>query len=345
MLFTIGVYQFASLESCVSRIEGSRILVTGGTGSIGSETVRQLLKRDPAHITILSRDDSKQFYLKDELSGSDNVTFIIGDVRDRESLDRAFRNGVDIVIHAAALKHVEICEINPTESVKTNILGTQNIVDLSIANDVKQLITISTDKAVNPTNTMGATKYLAEKITLDCNEKSQVSAFCARFGNVLSSRGSVIPSMVKGIKKNGRIWVSDGDVTRFAIPIDHAASLVLDAIELSLGGEIFVLKMKSFSIKQLVDVMLGLELFDGVVGVEYRGLTQGEKLHEDLISDDELTRLWESDSHYVVMPHNFTPPKNFHLTKSVKKVYNSGTEDMFTDKEIESEILRYINEP
>lgn len=134
----------------MSGVEGQRILVTGGTGSIGSEVVRQLLKRQPKHVTILSRDDSKQFYLKEELSNHNNVSFVIGDVRDRESLDRVFRNGIDIVVHAAALKHVEICEINPTESVKTNILGTQNIVDLSIENNVKKLISISTDKAVNP---------------------------------------------------------------------------------------------------------------------------------------------------------------------------------------------------
>jgi len=329
----------------MGRIEGSKILVTGGTGSIGSEVVRQLLKRKPDHITILSRDDSKQFYLKDELSGRDNVTFIIGDVRDRESLHRAFRGGVDIVIHAAALKHVEICEINPTESVKTNILGTQNVVDLSISNGVKHLVTISTDKAVNPTNTMGATKYLSEKITLDSNSKSQVNSFCVRFGNVLSSRGSVIPSMVKGMKKNGKIWVSDGNVTRFAIPIDVASSLVLDSIEMSQGGEIFVLKMKAFSIDQLVRVMLSLGLYDGEVGIEYRGLTKGEKLHEDLVSDDEINRLWESENHYVIMPHNFTTRNNFNFTKSEREMYNSGSEEMFSDEEIKSEILRYVNEP
>lgn len=329
----------------MGRIAGSRILVTGGTGSIGSEIVRQLMKRNPSHITVLSRDDSKQFYLKDELSGRQDVTFIIGDVRDRESLHRAFRGGVDIVVHAAALKHVEICELNPTESVKTNILGTQNVVDLSISNGVKHLVTISTDKAVNPSNTMGATKYLSEKITLDSNSKSPVTSLCVRFGNVLSSRGSVIPSMVKGMKKNGKIWVSDGKVTRFAIPIDEAASLVLDAIELSIGGEIFVLKMKAFSIDQLVRVMLSCGISEGEVEVEYRGLTQGEKLHEDLVSEDEILRLWESDNHYVIMPHGFEEPSDFYLSKSNREVYNSGSENMFSDNEIKSEILRYINEP
>ena len=329
----------------MGRIEGSRILVTGGTGSIGSEVVRQLLKRDPSHITILSRDDSKQFYLKDELSDRENVTFIIGDVRDRESLQRAFRGGIDIVIHAAALKHVEICEINPTESVKTNILGTQNVVDLATSHGVKYLVTISTDKAVNPTNTMGATKYLAEKITLDTNDKSSVNSLCVRFGNVLSSRGSVIPSMVKGIKKNGKIWISDGRVTRFAIPIDTASSLVLDALEMSGGGEIFVLKMKAFSLDQLVRVMLSLDLYEGEVGMEERGLTQGEKLHEDLVSDEEIPRLWESQNHYVIMPHNAQEKPPLEFSKSDKEMYNSGSEEMFSDDEIRKEILRYVNEP
>tara|TARA_S200000501_G_scaffold78933_1_gene70701 strand:+ start:3518 stop:4507 length:990 start_codon:yes stop_codon:yes gene_type:complete len=329
----------------MGRIEGSRILVTGGTGSIGSEVVRQLLKRDPSHITILSRDDSKQFYLKDELSDRENVTFIIGDVRDRESLQRAFRGGIDIVIHAAALKHVEICEINPTESVKTNILGTQNVVDLATSHGVKYLVTISTDKAVNPTNTMGATKYLAEKITLDTNDKSSVNSLCVRFGNVLSSRGSVIPSMVKGIKKNGKIWISDGRVTRFAIPIDTASSLVLDALEMSGGGEIFVLKMKAFSLDQLVRVMLSLDLYEGEVGMEQRGLTQGEKLHEDLVSDEEIPRLWESQNHYVIMPHYAQEKPPLEFSKSDKEMYNSGSEEMFSDDEIRKEILRYVNEP
>ena len=307
--------------------------------------MRQLLKRNPSHITILSRDDSKQFYLKDELSDRENVTFIIGDVRDRESLQRAFRGGIDIVIHAAALKHVEICEINPTESVKTNILGTQNVVDLATSHGVKYLVTISTDKAVNPTNTMGATKYLAEKITLDTNDKSSVNSLCVRFGNVLSSRGSVIPSMVKGIKKNGKIWISDGRVTRFAIPIDTASSLVLDALEMSEGGEIFVLKMKAFSLDQLVRVMLSLDLYEGEVGMELRGLTQGEKLHEDLVSDEEIPRLWESQNHYVIMPHYAQEKPPLEFSKSDKEMYNSGSEEMFSDDEIRKEILRYVNEP
>ena len=325
-------------------VRDQRILVTGGTGSIGSEIVRQLIKRSPKHITILSRDDSKQFYLKEELSEHANVSFVIGDVRDRESLSRVFRNNIDIVIHAAALKHVEICELNPTESVKTNILGTQNIVDLSIENNVKKLISISTDKAVNPTNTMGATKYLAEKITLDSNKHSSIISFCVRFGNVLSSRGSVIPSMIKGLKNNGKIWISDRDVTRFAIPIDVAASLVIDSLELSHGGEIFVLKMKSFSINQLVNVLMGLNLTDKEVEIEERGLTQGEKLHEDLVSFDELQRLWESETHYVIMPYGSTPKSNSIFSKSNMEIYNSGTEGMFSDEEIKTEIIKYLNE-
>ena len=257
--------------------------------------------------------------------------------------ERAFRGGIDIVIHAAALKHVEICEINPTESVKTNILGTQNVVDLATSHGVKYLVTISTDKAVNPTNTMGATKYLAEKITLDTNDKSSVNSLCVRFGNVLSSRGSVIPSMVKGIKKNGKIWISDGRVTRFAIPIDTASSLVLDALEMSGGGEIFVLKMKAFSLDQLVRVMLSLDLYEGEVGWSREVLHK--RKHEDLVSDEEIPRLWESQNHYVIMPHNAQEKPPLEFSKSDKEMYNSGSEEMFSDDEIRKEILRYVNEP
>jgi len=186
----------------LSVIEGSRILVTGGTGSIGSEVVRRLIERGASHIVVLSRDDSKQFYMQQEFLGHNNVQWVIGDVRDRESLLRAFQRDIDHVVHAAALKHVLISEQNPTEAVKTNILGTQNVVDLARATGVKSVLMVSTDKAVNPTSTMGATKYVAEKLALDGNSLATRCA-CVRFGNVLGSRGSVIQQLCSTPKKEG----------------------------------------------------------------------------------------------------------------------------------------------
>ena len=320
-------------------IAGSRILVTGGTGSIGSEVVRQLLSRSPAHVTVFSRDDSKHFYFQQELGERDDVSFIIGDVRDREGLSRAFQTGVDIVIHAAALKHVLICEQNPTEAVKTNILGTQNVVDLAKAHGAEVVLSISTDKAVNPTSMMGASKYVAEKLVIDGNATGETKCACVRFGNVLGSRGSVIPSMVKGVKDRGSIWISDRDVTRFAMPIPEAAKLVIDAVELCAGGEIFVLKMKAFALGQLVDVLLGMNLAPGDVQVDVRGLVRAEKMHEDLVTSDEFARLHETDELYVVAP----PFPGWRsaiagLTEVELEEYNSSHAERFSDDELRGHI-------
>jgi FlaA1/EpsC-like NDP-sugar epimerase len=324
------------------RIEGSHVLVTGGTGSIGSEVVRQLMDRKPKHITIFSRDDSKHFYFQQELVGHDDITFIIGDVRDRESLARAFQTDVDIVIHAAALKHVLICEQNPIEAVKTNILGTQNVVDLAKDAGVQMMLMVSTDKAVSPTSTMGASKYVAEKLTLDGNSTGDMLCSCVRFGNVLGSRGSVIPAMVKGIKERGEVWISDEGVTRFAMPIPEAAGLVLDAVEMTEGGEIFVLKMKGFSLGQLLSVFKGMNLRDGGFNVDVRGLIRAEKLHEDLVTSDEIARLYETDSHYVVAP----PVGNWSPSDGMSKVdlaeYNSSHAEMFEDAELVEHIRECI---
>jgi len=324
------------------RIEGARVLVTGGTGSIGSEVVRQLLARNPKKVTIFSRDDSKHFYFQQELANHDNVSFIIGNVRDRESLSRAFEDGVDIVIHAAALKHVLICEQNPTEAVKTNILGTQNVVDLAKAAGAKVMLSVSTDKAVAPTSTMGASKYVAEKLTIDGNSSGSMMCACVRFGNVLGSRGSVIPAMVKGIKERGRIWVSDPAVTRFAMPIPEAASLVLDAVEMTTGGEIFVLKMKSFSLGQLVDVIRGMNLAEGGFEVEEKGLIRAEKLHEDLVTADELARLHETSNHYVIAPPfgDWTPGDG--MQKIHMETYNSSCAEFFTTEELAAHVRNSI---
>ena len=315
-------------------IKGSRILVTGGTGSIGSEVVRQLIDREPEHITIFSRDDSKHFYFQQELGGHDNITFIIGNVRDREALSRAFVGGIDIVIHAAALKHVLICEQNPTEAVKTNILGTQNVVDMAKSHGVKVMMTVSTDKAVAPTSTMGATKYVAEKLTIDGNLTGSTKCACVRFGNVLGSRGSVIPAMVKGIKERGAIWVSDLDVTRFAMPIPDASKLVLDAIEECDGGEIFVLKMKAFSLGQLLRVMKSMPFAEVGFSIDERGLVRAEKLHEDLVTSDEVVRLWESDSHYIIAPPVGDWSPNSNLERVELDDYNSSTGEQFSDIEL-----------
>jgi FlaA1/EpsC-like NDP-sugar epimerase len=245
---------------------------------------------------------------------------------------------VDVVVHAAALKHVLICEQNPAEAVKTNILGTQNVVDLAQQNEVKVMMMISTDKAVYPTSTMGAAKYVAEKLTLDGNSVGTTLFACVRFGNVLGSRGSVIPSMVKGVKERGQIWISDEGITRFGMPIPEAARLVLDAIELCKGGEIFVLKMKAFSLGQLVQVMRNMSFAAAGFDVDVRGLIRAEKMHEDLVTVDEMNRLWETETHFVIAP----PVGDWVAESNMRKVtldnYNSSQCDSFSDEELAQHI-------
>lgn len=287
--------------------------MTGGTGSIGSQLVREALKHSPKRVIVFSRDDSKHFYLQQELRDEKAVRFIIGDVRDTNALSRAFALGVDVVLHAAALKHVAICEQNPAEAVKTNILGTQNLVDLCLSHGVQKMITISTDKAVNPSCTMGATKYIAEKLTLAAHASRPEGGTvfsCVRFGNVLGSRGSVIPAFLRSLRTRGALWVSDPLVTRFAITIEEAAELVLQALTLARGGETFVLKMDAFELGQLVEVFQGLESSKKRVPIHLYGLSPGEKRHEELVTLEESARLFESDRFFVIQAANAAPGRN-----------------------------------
>lgn len=286
-------------------ISGKRILVTGGTGSIGAHLVRQCLEAGAAHVTVFSRDDSKHFYLQRALEGAP-VSFVIGDVRDAESVARAFLRPVDIVLHAAALKHVAICEDNPTEAVKTNILGTQVVIDAARRAGAKRFVLVSTDKAVDPANTMGATKHLAEKLTLGSDDAStgdEASAgglrcVCVRFGNVLGTRGSVIPAFDRAIADHGRIRVSDPEVTRFAITPEEAAALVLEAASRPGGGLVYVLPMRAFRLADVVEAFQSLSDFE----VDILGMDEYEKRHEELVGSHERGRTSLENGLYVVHP-------------------------------------------
>ena len=314
-------------------IRDSTVLVTGGTGSIGSEIVKGLISRGAKKILVFSRDDTKQFYFRQELGKRSCVEFMIGDVRDKDSLGRAFQFDFDIVIHAAAMKHVEISENNPTEVVKTNILGTQNLIDLAKESSAKVLMTVSTDKAVSPSSIMGASKFIAEKLTIDGNNNGGTKLSCVRFGNVMGSRGSVIPTFIDGIKNRGSIWVSDTEVTRFAMPIVEAADLVLDAVELSLGGEIFVLKMKAFSMGQLLRVFEKMPFASGGFEIETRGRIDAEKLHEELFTIEESSRLWETEKHYIIS-NNDEIPDYPGLKKSKSNNFSSENAERYSDQEL-----------
>ncbi|NQT30401.1 MAG: polysaccharide biosynthesis protein [Candidatus Saganbacteria bacterium] len=287
--------------------KGKKILVTGGTGSIGSEIVRQLLSYDPETIRVYSNDEDAQFNLSQEVGAKGRVRFLFGDIRERERLKWAMQ-GIDVVFHAAALKHVSACEFDPFEAVKTNVMGTENVIKIALEENVEKVINISTDKAANPINVLGATKLLAERITISANNyrgKKRTILSSVRFGNVLASRGSVVPIFLKQIKNGGPVTVTDPDMTRFVMTIPQAVGLILKATFLADGGEIFILKMPAVKIGLLAEAMV--EMFAPALGykasdikIENVGVRAGEKYHEELMTHMEESNAKEMDGLFVV---------------------------------------------
>ena len=280
-----------------------KILITGGTGSIGSELVKRILKEKPTVIRIISNDENSTFEMQRVIKVGDNrarVRFFIGDVRDKERLILSMED-IDIVYHTAALKHVPLCEYNPFEAIKTNVLGTQNVIEAAFINNVEKVINISTDKAVNPINTMGATKLLAEKLITDANEyKGDKRTIFSniRFGNVMLSRGSVIPIFDRQIKEGGPITITDSRMTRFMMTLDDAINLILEATELSKGGETYVLKMQLYKIIDIAKTMIG----ERDIEIKEIGIRSGEKLHEELLTRYEIENACENDKLIIINP-------------------------------------------
>lgn len=317
------------------------ILVTGGAGSIGCGIVEEVLAQGAERVIVFSRDEIKHFLMKKRISDK-RLETIVGDVRNLKSIDRVFRNEIDIIYHAAAMKHVVMCEEFPIETVETNAMGTQNVVDLALKYRVPKMITISTDKVTFPTNVMGATKLIAEKITLNANRVSRGNqAFaCVRFGNVANSRGSVIPVYIDNLFYNKPLEVTNPKITRFIMKIADAVKLVVKATEYAQGGEIFVLKMKAFNLKDLVDVAVNRiapRLNIGhAVSTETTGLESGEKLHEDLISSAELSRTYELDDMYLILPDDESSDKYPSLKKASITDYTSHDAELISKDEIEA---------
>ena len=291
-----------------SIITGKSILVTGGSGSIGSEIVRNLMPLQPKEIRVFNRSEAPQVELQNELQDHKNITYFIGDVRDEVRLNEVME-GIDIVFHTAALKHVDICEYNPYEALMTNTIGTKNVIKYALQKNMEKVILISTDKATNPTNTMGATKLLAERLITeaDYNKGDKRTVFCSvRFGNVLGSIGSIIPLFKKMIREKKQVTITDLNMTRFVMTIPEAARLVLKAAEISKGGETFILKMASVRLCDLVDAIL--EITSKKYGTNVQeinkkivGLRPGEKIHEDLITETEWERTIETDEIYIIL--------------------------------------------
>lgn len=274
------------------------VLVTGGTGSFGKKMIRVLLDEyHPAKIIVYSRDELKQHEMRAAGYDAPNLRYFIGDVRDAQRMRRAF-NGVDVVIHAAALKQVPACEYNPMEAIKTNILGSSNVVDAAIDAGVGRVLALSTDKAVNPVNLYGATKLAAEKLFVQSNAYAGGTATrfsCVRYGNVVGSRGSVVPVFLKQ-RASGVLTITDERMTRFWISLEQGVRFVIRCIEQMTGGEVFVPKIPSMKLLDLAYAIAPQATIETV------GIRPGEKLHEVLISDDEARTTVELDDMFVVQP-------------------------------------------
>ncbi len=292
-----------------SLFKDQKILVTGGTGTVGRAIVEELLKHDPTVIRIYSRDESKQFAMAHDLNHHPKLRFLIGDVRDAKRIQYALED-IDIVFHCAGMKHVPACEYNPFEAVKTNVIGTQNLIEAVFNEKVKKVIFTGTDKAANPTNTMGATKLLAERLISSANfyKGNRDTIFTSiRFGNVMGSRGSVIPLFRRQIEKGGPVTVTDGDITRFMMTTKDAVRLVFLATELAKGGEVFTLKMPALRLGDLIDVMItelapkfGFEPEE--IKIEQIGLRPGEKTYEEILTEADAKNAYENDYMYITPP-------------------------------------------
>lgn len=305
------------------------ILITGGTGSFGKKFLEMIFANyNPKKVIIYSRDEFKQSVMQTEYRDKvdmSKVRFFIGDVRDKERLYRAF-DGVDYVIHAAAMKQVPTCEYNPMEAIKTNVHGAQNVIDAALDRGVKKVVALSTDKAVNPINLYGGTKLVSDKLFIAANaysgEKGTVFSV-VRYGNVAGSRGSVIPIWDKIIKDGGTtLGVTDMRMTRFWITLEQGVELVFKALEESRGGETYISKIPSFHIGDLAKAMLPDCIID-----EF-GIREGEKLHEVMVTKDDSRSTYEYDKHYIIYP-NYTWAKDSDILPGGKPVeegfeYNSG---------------------
>ena len=281
--------------------EGKKILITGGTGSLGYALTKRLLELKADTIRIYSRNENKQIMMQSALNDK-RLRFLIGDVRDLPRLIRAMED-INIVIHAAALKHVPVVEYNPFEAIKTNVLGSQNVIDACLHENVEIAVCVGTDKAVSPLNTYGATKLLMEKLFVTASNylgKNHKTKFIAvRYGNVLGSSGSVVPNFIKQIESGEKITITDPEMTRFNITMNQALDFIIRAIKKGNGGEVFVPKLKAYRLADLRDVVI--DLLKSKSGIKIISVRPGEKYHESLISRDEIRNTYEDNDDYLIL--------------------------------------------
>jgi len=334
--------------------KNKKILITGATGSIGSALVKFILKKNCKVVRALSNDENGLYELSTFFNSFDKkkkfekvmeeqgIRYLHGDICDFQRCLIATEN-IDIVIHAAAIKHVPFCEFNPFEANKINVIGTQNMVIASMQNKVKKFILISTEKVVNPSSCLGATKLLAEKITINANmirgaSKTQFS--CVRFGNVLGSRGSIIPTFLNQIKRNKKLTLTDKDMIRYFMTIDDAVHVIASALEKMIGGEVFVpRKLKKFKIYDLAKVLIDQYNLDEKKFLKITGKRPSEKLEENLLFDHELENIKLSDQFYII---DKAKNNNFKQIDNLKKIVNNY--ELIEKKEIRNFLEKIYNE-
>jgi len=321
-----------------SVLDNKNILITGGTGSFGHQMIIELMKYKPKLIRIFSRDEDKQHSLRQELLESpilEKIQFVIGDVRDYDRMYSVTKD-MDIIFHAAALKQVPSVEAHPYEAVKTNIIGAYNVVTAAVARNVSKVIAVSTDKAVKPVNAMGMTKALQEKLILsDEITKDKTTFCCVRYGNVLGSRGSVIPLWDKRLEQNKPLPITHPDMTRFVLTLTQAIDLVFYSLKNGKGGEIFVKKASATKMVDLAHAYAELKTGKKNYPLEYIGIRAGEKIDEVLVSEEEMRRVSEKKDHFVIKRESLLD-KNY-LKKSTKLTeYGSGTITPLNVEELKS---------
>ncbi|MCP3029945.1 polysaccharide biosynthesis protein [Halobacillus sp. A1] len=326
--------------------KGKKILVIGGTGTIGQSIVKALLKEQPEIIRIFSRDEFKQYQLQNELGEISNLRFLIGDVRNYDRVHNAMQD-IDYVFHLAAMKHVPACEYNPYEAVLTNVHGTNNVIKAAISQNVKKVVFTSSDKAISPTNTYGATKLMAERLISSAEYskgKGQTIFASVRFGNVMGARGSVIPLFKKQILKNKEVTVTDLNMTRFMMSLSQATELTLQALKEAKGGEVFVLKMPVISLKDLTQIVIEgtckkHHLNKDEIKISEIGLRPGEKMYEELMTYEESATAWELPGMYII-PGAYQPLSSYkNGKKAVPGTYSSMGPEPITMSELRHMLL------
>jgi FlaA1/EpsC-like NDP-sugar epimerase len=332
--------------------KGKNILITGAAGTVGREIVRQLISFEPDELRLMDNNETEMFFLM-EAYRNNNVFCFLGDIRDRDKLEKLTKD-VDIIIHSAAFKHVYLSEYNPFDVVQTNIIGVENIIRAATASNVKRLLFTSSDKAVNPTNVMGTSKLMGERLITAASairNNSNTIFSSTRFGNVLGSRGSVVPLFMKQIKDGGPVTITDKRMTRFVMTMEEAARLVLQSVLIAKGGEVFVTKMPVVRIPDLAEVMINIlaEKYghkrSDIETIE-TGAKPGEKLYEELMTDQEVYRSLELKNMFVVTPAFKSLFQSIHyeypdtvLTK-IQKSYISENENPLTKEEIEKYLIK-----